>query len=47
MVAGIILVLTDFMTLTRKAQSVISLTDVYSEVLSFFVNNSLSLVFCK
>ena len=35
MVAGIILVLTDFMTLTRKAQSVISLTGVYSEVLYF------------
>ena len=37
MVAGIILVLTDFMTLTRKAQSVISLTGVYSEVLSFLL----------
>ena len=37
MVAGIILVLTDFTTLTRKAQSVIGLTGVYSEVLSFLL----------
>ena len=47
MVAGIILILTDFNTLNRKAQSVISLTGVYSEVLSLFFNNRLSLVFCK
>ena len=37
MVAGIILILTDFKTLNRKAQSVISLTGVYSEVLSLFL----------
>lgn len=37
MVAGIILILTDFNTLNRKAQSVISLTGVYSEVLSLFL----------
>ena len=37
MVAGIILILTDFNTLNRKAQSVISLTSVYSEVLSLFL----------
>lgn len=37
MVAGIILILTDFKTLNRKAQSVISSTGVYSEVLSFLL----------
>ena len=37
MVAGIILILIDFKTLNRKAQSVISLTGVYSEVLSLFL----------
>ena len=37
MVAGIILILIDFKTLNRKTQSVISLTGVYSEVLSLFL----------
>ena len=37
MVAGIILILTDFKTLNRKAQSVISSTGVYREVLSFLL----------
>lgn len=37
MVAGIILILTDFKTLNRKAQSVINSTGVYSEVLSFLL----------
>ena len=37
MVAGIIFILTDFKTLNRKAQSVISLIGVYSEVLSLFL----------
>lgn len=37
MVAGIILILTDFKTLNRKAQSVINSIGVYSEVLSFLL----------
>ena len=37
MVAGIILILTGFKTLNRKAQSVINSTGVYSEVLSFLL----------
>ena len=40
MVAGIILVLADFMTLNRKAQSVISLAGVLSFLLTI-------VVFCK